>query len=97
MILECEGRGYCKKVGVRICVQSVSLCCFSAFKRQILDTDQKSITNLFSKNVLSEEATYELSKIKEKQQITNRNDLINHLSINEIDKFNGSTKPQIEE
>ena len=41
-----------------------------------LDTDQKSITALFSKDILTEEAIYELNKIKETKQKTSRDDLI---------------------
>ena len=45
-------------------------------KKQLLDTDKKSTTALFSNNFLTKEAIYELSKIKEIEQKTNRDDLI---------------------
>ena len=45
-------------------------------KRQILDTEQKPITDLFSKGLLSEEVIYELNKTKEIEQKLDRDDLI---------------------
>ena len=45
-------------------------------KKQILDTDHKSIMNLFSKDFLSETAIYKLNKIKEIDQKINRDDSI---------------------
>ena len=44
-------------------------------KKQILDTDQKSVTNFFSKDFLNEETIYEMNKIKEGEQEINRSDL----------------------
>ena len=44
-------------------------------KKQLLDTDQKSITSLFAKDFLTEQAIYELNKITEKKYIY-RDDLI---------------------
>ena len=46
------------------------------FEKNVLDTDQKSISSLFSKNVINEEATYELNKIVEMENKLDRNDLI---------------------
>ena len=40
-----------------------------------LDTDQKSIAALFSKDFLNEQATYELSKIVQKENKVNRDQL----------------------
>ena len=40
--------------------------------KQILDADQNSITNLFSKDVLCEKAIYELNKIKKIEQQINK-------------------------
>ena len=45
-------------------------------KRQILDTEQKPITDLFSKGLLSEEVICELNKTKETEQKIDRDDLI---------------------
>ena len=45
-------------------------------KKQILDTDHKSIMNLLSKDFLSETAIYKLNKIKEIDQKINRDDSI---------------------
>ena len=45
-------------------------------ERQLLDPDQKSIAGLFSKDFLSEEAVYELSKNKELEQKSSRDYLI---------------------
>ena len=45
-------------------------------KKQILDRNQKSITNLFSKDFLQQEAIYGLSKIKKIEQGINIDDLI---------------------
>ena len=44
-------------------------------EKQILGTGQNSVSNLFSKDVLSEEAIYELNKIKEIEWEINREDL----------------------
>ena len=44
-------------------------------KKQILGTDQKSVTNFFSKDFLNEETIYEMNKIKEGEQEINRSDL----------------------
>ena len=46
------------------------------FEKNVLDRDQKSISSLFSKNVINEEATYELNKIVEMENKLDRNDLI---------------------
>ena len=45
-------------------------------EKEYLDTDQKSIASLFSKDFLNEEATYELHKIVEMENKINRDDLI---------------------
>ena len=45
-------------------------------KKQILDTDQKPITNWFSKDFLNEEGICEINKIKEVEQEINRSALI---------------------
>ena len=46
-------------------------------ENQPLDLDQKPITDLFSKDFFSEEAIYELNKIKEiEEQKINRDNLI---------------------
>ena len=45
-------------------------------EKQILYTDQKSITNLFSKDFLPEGAIHELNMIKEIDQEINSDDLI---------------------
>ena len=45
-------------------------------KRQILDTEQKPIIDLFSKGLLSEEVICELNKTKETEQKIDRDDLI---------------------
>ena len=45
-------------------------------KRQILDTEQKPITDLFSKGLLSEEVICELNKTEETEQKIDRDDLI---------------------
>ena len=45
-------------------------------EKQILYTDQKSITNLFSKDFLPEGAIHELNIIKEIDQEINSDDLI---------------------
>ena len=45
-------------------------------EKEYLDTDQKSIASLFSKDFLNEEATYELNKIVEMENKINRDDLI---------------------
>ena len=44
-------------------------------EKQILGKGQNSVSNLFSKDVLSEEAIYELNKIKEIEWEINREDL----------------------
>ena len=41
-----------------------------------MDTEEKSITSLFSKDFFSQEAAYELNKIKEIQQKINRDNSI---------------------
>ena len=41
-----------------------------------MDTEEKSITSLFSKDFFSQEAAYELNKIKEMQQKINRDNSI---------------------
>ena len=56
--------------------------CFSNFyEKQLLDTDQKSIPSLFSK-----EAIYELHKIVEIEQWNNRDNLICNTSDTKKDK-----------
>ena len=45
-------------------------------KKKFLDTDQKSIASLFSKNFLNEEAISKLKKIVEMANKLDRNDLI---------------------
>ena len=45
-------------------------------QKQLLDTEEKSITSLFSKDFFSQEAAYELNKIKEIQQKINRDNSI---------------------
>ena len=45
-------------------------------EKNVLDTDQKSIASLFSKDFLNEEVTYELRKIAEMENKIDRNDLI---------------------
>ena len=45
-------------------------------EKKYLDTDQKSIASLFSKDFLNEEATYELNKIVKMKNKINRDDLI---------------------
>ena len=45
-------------------------------EKKYLDTDQKSIPSLFSKDFLNEEATYELNEIVEMKNKINRDDLI---------------------
>ena len=42
-------------------------------EKNLLDTDQKLTTSLFSKDFLNEEATYELNKIVEMENKLNRN------------------------
>ena len=49
----------------------------SDFFKNFLDTDQKSIASLLSKEFLNEEATPELNKILEMENKLNRNNLIN--------------------
>ena len=45
-------------------------------EKQILNTDQKSISDLFPRNSLAAEARNELNKIKEIEQETNKDDLV---------------------
>ena len=45
-------------------------------EKKLLDTDQRSIASLFSKDFLNEEATHELNKIVEMENKVNRDDLI---------------------
>ena len=51
-----------------------------------VNTDQKSITSLFSKDYLNEEATYELKRITEMENKLDRNDLIYKSSNKKKDK-----------
>ena len=44
--------------------------------KKSLDTDKKSIASLFSKDLLNEEATYELNKVVETENKLNKDDLI---------------------
>ena len=55
-------------------------------KKQLLNTDQKSIIGFFSKDFLSEEAIYELNKIKGIEQKINRDDLIYKIGNNKKDQ-----------
>ena len=48
-------------------------------KKQILGTEQKSVTNFFSKDFLNEETIYEMNKIKEVEQEINRSDLFHKI------------------
>ena len=45
-------------------------------EKKFLDTDQKFVASLFSKDFLNEEATLELSKIVKMENKHNRDDLI---------------------
>ena len=45
-------------------------------RKQLLDTDKKSIAGLLAKYFLSKEAIYELNKIEKIEQKISRNDLI---------------------
>ena len=61
----------------------------SDFFKNFLDTDQKSIASLLSKEFLNEEATPELNKILEMENKLNRNNLINKTENKKKDKIFG--------
>ena len=55
-------------------------------RKQILDRDEKSLTNFFSKHFSSEKAIYELNRIKEIEQKINKDDLVYKAGDKEKDK-----------
>ena len=57
---------------------------WNRFKKQILGTNKKLITNLFSKYFLSEEVVYELNKITGREQKVNSEHLIKKILIKKI-------------
>ena len=61
-------------------------------EKQLLDTDQKSITGLFSKHFLSEKAVYEFNEIKEIEPEINRDDLVHKTGNKKRDKAYGFQK-----
>ena len=59
----------------------------SDFLKIFLDTDEKSIASLLSKELLNEEATPELNKILEMENKLKRNNLINKTGNKKKDKI----------